>query len=234
MPEHIIDERTLAGWLSAPTEARAAAMTADGLDPFVLHADVEEHVQDSATGITRRCDLTLRSKLSPVATAEMKRPEVAQVNDPYLQVDAWKKAVARGLYFYLTCNFREVAVWETAKGSNQQVPMLKRDLIPGLTHSSFAQSRRHEITENWRSFLDIFVPILQERLNPASIRKRPLPPQAIDLREAITYAADEAASRIRAATNNAVFRQVTLDAFRSQFGVELSLNPLTIFNGGCY
>jgi len=42
MPGHIIDERTSAGWLSPPTEARVGAMTADGLDPFMLNADVEE------------------------------------------------------------------------------------------------------------------------------------------------------------------------------------------------
>jgi hypothetical protein len=85
MPRGIIDERTLAGWLSAPTEARASSLTAAGDDPLVLYADVEEHVQDTVTRLTKRCDLTLRSKYGPVATAEMKRPEVAQVNDPALQ-----------------------------------------------------------------------------------------------------------------------------------------------------
>ena len=137
MPRGIIDERTLSGWLSAPTEARASSLTAAGDDPLVLYADVEEHVQDTATGLTKRCDLTLRSRYGPVATAEMKRPEVSQVNDPALQLDAWNKAIARGLHYFLTCNFREVAVWETAKGPNQLTPALIYELAPGLTHSSY-------------------------------------------------------------------------------------------------
>jgi hypothetical protein len=50
MPRGIIDERTLAGWLSAPTEARASNLMAVGEDPLVPYADVEEHVRDTATG----------------------------------------------------------------------------------------------------------------------------------------------------------------------------------------
>lgn len=222
----IIDERTLAGWLSAPTEARAASVTATGADPLVLYADVEEHVRDVASGLTKRCDLTLRSKSGPLATAEMKRPEVAQANSPALQLDAWKKAVARGLHFFLTCNFREVAAWETEKGPYQQQPRLLIQLVPGLRHSSFALSRRNELVDNWRLFLDAFVPILQDRLTPGAVRRRRLPPQAIDLREAIQHTAQEAASRIREAAADDNFRRITLEEFRSQFGVEISLDPM--------
>jgi hypothetical protein len=225
MAASIIDERTLAGWLSGPTEARASDIASKGEEPLILYADVEEHVKDASSGATKRCDLTLRGKHGPVATAEMKRPEIAQVNDPALQLDAWKKAIARGLQYFLTCNFSEVAVWETAKGSNQLTAKLTYHLAPGMKRSSNALSRRNEISENWKDFLDVFVPILRESLF-RTVKKGQLPPQAIDLRDAIQHTADEAASRIRAAASDDNFREMTLSAFRSQFGVEISLDPL--------
>src|SRR5262249_4902478 len=112
------------------------------------------------------------------------------------------------------------------KGSNQRTPKLLYELAVGLTNSSFALARRNEITENWKAFLDVFVPMLQEALSPRLARKRQLPPQAIDLQDAIRYAAEEAASRIRAAASDDHFRETTLEMFRSQFGVEISLDPL--------
>jgi hypothetical protein len=91
MARKIIDERTLAGWLGGPTENRAATLAANGGKPLVLYADVEEHVLDPATGTTKRCDLTLRGAAAPLASAEMKRPEVAQANSPALLLDSWKR-----------------------------------------------------------------------------------------------------------------------------------------------
>jgi hypothetical protein len=226
VPRAITDERTLAGWLSAPTEARASRLAGSEPAPLVLYADVEEHVQDVASGLTKRCDLTLRSRSGPVATAEMKRPEVAQVDDPGLQSDAWKKAIARGLPFFLTCNFREVAVWETAKGPRQRDASIRFDLAPTLTNSSFALAHRAELADNWGAFLDVFEPALRERLYPGTAKKKPLPPQAVDLQQAIHRTAEEAASRIRAASSDEDFRETALAAFRSQFGVEISLDPL--------
>ncbi|MDT7704903.1 MAG: hypothetical protein QOG20_510 [Pseudonocardiales bacterium] len=113
-------------------------MQDSGAEVLITYADIEEHVRDPETGPTKRCDLTLRSKAAPVATAEAKRPEVADVGDPALQDDALKKAVSRGLPLFLTCNFREVAVWVTEQGANQQEPLLRHELAPGLTHSSVA------------------------------------------------------------------------------------------------
>lgn len=226
VPQPIVDERTLAGWLSAPTEGRALRMQDAGTEVLIAYADIEEHVKDPQTGVTKRCDLTLRSKVAPVVTAEAKRPEIADVTDPALQQDAWKKAVSRGLPLFLTCNFREVAAWVTEDGFNQQVPLLRHDLVPGLTHSSFAPHRRAEMTDNWQDFLDLLEPQLVSRLFKA--RSRPqLPPQAADLRDVILLAAKEVASRVRAAVSDDDFRAKVLDAFREQFGVEFALDPMS-------
>lgn len=226
VPQEIVDERTLAGWLSSPTEARAMRMQGAGAEPLIVFADIEEHTKDPSTGVTKRCDLTLRSASAPVATAEAKRPEVAGVADPALQQDAWKKAVSRGLPLFITCNFREVAVWVTGEGHNQQTPLIRHDLAPNLTHSSFAPHRRAEMAQNWQDFLDLLEPQLTSRLFKSRGRAQ-LPPQAADLRDVILLASREVASRVRAAViDDDDFRMNVLDAFREQFGVEFALDPM--------
>ncbi|MFD8152150.1 Eco57I restriction-modification methylase domain-containing protein [Streptomyces sp. NPDC059720] len=220
----IVDERTLAGWFSSPTEARATRLLAENKEPVFFHADVEEHVQDPETGVTKRCDVTLRSRTHPIATVEMKRPEVAAADSPSLQNDSWSKAVGRGLPYFLTANFREILVWETSKGPDQTRPLLRFTLAADLSHSSFAPKRRAEISDNWVKFLDEFSQILQEREGKKK-GPRKLPPQVLELKEVIHEAAEEAAERIRAAADDEAFRQGTLEAFRLQFGVEISLNP---------
>ncbi|AWL33601.1 N-6 DNA methylase [Streptomyces anulatus] len=220
----IVDERTLAGWFSAPTEARAARLSSDGKDPVFFHADVEEHVQDPQTGVTKRCDVTLRSRTRPLATVEMKRPEVAAADSPDLQSDSWSKAVGRGLPYFLTANFEQVLVWETIKGPNQKTPLIRFTLAAGLSHSSFAPQRRAELSDNWVKFLDQFSQKIVE-LEGKAQDPRKLPPQVLELKEVIHEAAEEAAERIRSAVEEEGFRQSTLEAFRLQFGVETSLDP---------
>jgi N-6 DNA methylase len=223
MAARIIDERTLAGWLSAPTEARAKDLASNGQDPLIFFADVEEHVLHPETGTSIRCDLTLRSKISALVNAEMKRPEVADASSPALQLDAWRKAVSRGTLFFITCNFRDVYLWETAKGANQIEPRLKVELAPGLMRSADAMKRRGEIAEAWKSFLDQLSAILTAALKPP--KKTQLPPQAVDLKEAITHVAEDVALRVRNACVDDTFREFVLDAFRMQFGVEIQLDP---------
>ncbi|SKR09071.1 DNA methylase (Methyltransferase) [Mycobacteroides abscessus subsp. massiliense] len=157
--------------------------------------------------------------------AELKRPEVADAQNPTLQRDAWKKAISRGSKYFATCNFRDICVWETARGPSQIQPVFTFSLAPGLTHSSQARIRREEIKKNWEFFLEKVV----EFLSPSSKsqKKSPLPPQAVDLRDAIEVVADDAALRIREAViQDEEFRSRVLDCFRSQFGVELLLDPL--------
>src|SRR5271163_1075382 len=144
MTRPIVDERTLAGYLIGPTELRARELAIQGGQPLVRFADIEEHVVDPDTGLTLRCDLTLRSDLSPLISCEMKRPEVMTVDDPKLIVDAQNKAVGRGLTYFLTCNIGQVAVWRTAMGPRQTTPVLTRDLAPKLSESYYAQARREE------------------------------------------------------------------------------------------
>ena len=226
MARPIVDERTLAGYLIGPTEQRARELALAGFEPLIRFADVEEHAVDPVSGVTRRCDLTLRSGLSALISSEMKRPEVMAVDDPVLVADAHRKAVGRGMPYFITCNVREVAVWRTAVGSRQTEPVLRRDLAPGLSESYYAQLRREEIGLEWRRFLDELEPLLLIEIEGGKTRQHALPPHVRDLREAIVEAGKEAAIRIREAADDDTFRDSVLETFRDQFGVELQLDPL--------
>jgi hypothetical protein len=222
----ITDERTLAGWLIGPTVLRARDLEEQGVDPVIRFADVEEHVVDPASRLTKRCDLTLRGESGAVAAAEMKRPEVMQASDPHLITDAWTKAVARGLPYFLTCNFAQVMIWDTSKGELQHEPVESVDLAPGLTHSIYAPQRRGEISDNWIICLDLLAGLLRTRLERLHRARRALPPRAEELKNAIVAIADEAATRIQSAASNPAYREKVLDLFRRQFGVEMTLDPL--------
>ncbi|MEO3757304.1 N-6 DNA methylase [Mycobacterium sp. B14F4] len=225
MARPIVDERTLAGYLIGPTELRARELSVQGGQPLIRFADIEEHVVDPQTGVTLRCDLTLRSDLSALISCEMKRPEVMGVDDPKLIADAQSKAVGRGLTYFLTCNIRHVAVWRTSVGARQTTPVAIYDLAPDLSESYYAQPRREEIGQRWRDFLGHLEPLLLEDLERGRPDARPLPPHVEELREAIVEAGKEAGLRIREAATDDTFRDTVLDAFRDQFGVELQLDP---------
>jgi hypothetical protein len=226
VPRPIIDERTLAAWFSAPTEQRANQMRAAELTPRILFADVEEHVPDAATGRTLRCDVTLGDGRRPLLTAEMKRPEVADVDDPALTGDAYDKALRRGLPFYATCNFAEVALWRTEDGPQPREPVERMPLAGELRHSSGAPSRRQEMQRGWQVFLDRVEAEL-EAIEAAYARAAVvLPPQVADLQEAVRHVAEEAAVRIaEAVTSDITFHDRVIETFSEQFGVELNLDP---------
>jgi hypothetical protein len=220
-----IDERTLAAWLSAPTEKRAENRRANGETPLIQRADVEEHVLDPATGRTKRCDVTLRDGL-PLLSAEMKRPEVADVDDPVLTQDAYKKAIDRGFDLYMTCNFVEVALWSVSDGATPEKPLDRAVLAAGLRDSSGARARRREIEAGWAAFLDVVEARLRAEAEMHTRTRDALPPQVNDLRRAIKAAAEEAALRLGdRVRSDAAFRDHVTEAFADQFGVGLALNP---------
>lgn len=221
----ILDERTLAAWFSAPTEQRAARARAEGLSPKTLYADVEEHVLD-VTGNTRRCDVTLRDAIRPILTVEMKRPEVADVDQPILTEDAYAKAVGRGLPLFATCNFAEVALWRTVDGPQPRQHVARLPLAPGLAHSSGAPARRQEMQHGWEAFLDRFE-AEQDAIEAAHAgAEYVLPPQAADLQAAVRHAAEETARRVASAVAGDIsFHDRVIEAFSEQFGVELLLDP---------
>ena len=222
----IIDEGTLAGWLSTPTAMRARKRRLAGETVLIEHADVEEHVVDPVTGGVKRCDVTMRSVSTAMLSAELKRPEVAAYHHPGLmERDAWAKAVGRGLDFYAICDMRTVALWHTAGGAVQTTPVEEVELAPGLTHSSAARQVREDIETEWGTFLDLVEARLEELAAAGARRQAQLPGHAQELREKILAAAEEAATRIRVNCADPTFRQRVVTTFSTQFGVEMLLDP---------
>lgn len=139
----ITDERTMAAWILPPTAIRAAARQQGDEKPArIPSAEIEEHVRDPDSGSTLRCDVTLRGKKTAVVAIEMKRPEVADVRDPVMTVDAHKKAASRGLVWYGTCNFKEIALWSTHDGPRPTSPLFVHPLVTDLTHSAACTADR--------------------------------------------------------------------------------------------
>ena len=221
-----VDERTLVGWLGAATSTRASRHIAQGRAPLIRYGDVEEHVLDPASGTILRCDMTLRSETRPLLSAEMKRPEVATVDSPVLTRDAHEKAQRRGAYLYATCNFTEVALWDTSDGPQPLHPVKRMDLAAGMSQSDQALRQRTEIEQNWDAFLDFVEDELRRRdVATATIPSATLPPQVQDLKAAIESVAVEV-SRLITETipDNPALSESIRESFNHQFGVEMYLN----------
>ncbi|MFJ5871807.1 class I SAM-dependent DNA methyltransferase [Dietzia maris] len=224
MKRPIVDERTLAGYLIGPTEQRARELDITGEEAFIRFADVEEHAIDPESRATLRCDLTLRSSTAPLVSAELKRPEVMAADAHELKADAHRKALNRGFPYYLTCNLRDVALWETTAGPYEQVPVIYHNLAEELSESYYAPQCREEIAANWRRFLDKAEPLLELAMGERA-KDKPLPPHIDDLRKKILACGHDAGVRLRHACEDDHFRKKALSAFRHQFGVDLQLDP---------
>jgi hypothetical protein len=86
--------------------------------PLIATGEVEERQVDPATGRPLRCDIRLNAPNGrKLASGEMKRPEVPEgrdVTNDALVADARRKALARGLPYYFTCNMARVALYSVA------------------------------------------------------------------------------------------------------------------------
>src|SRR5664280_799596 len=109
-----MNEVTFVAWLGTVTELRHQRSVDAGAATLIARGRVEER-QTDPDGSVRRCDIRL-SSLSDrkLVCGEMKRPEVPQGRDPRNEAlvrDARRKAVARWLKLYFTCNMAEVVLF---------------------------------------------------------------------------------------------------------------------------
>lgn len=114
MPTPTMNELTFAGWLAEFTAVRARKLMDAGDAPLIATAAIEEKQIDEA-GVVRRCDIRLNtSRGRKLVSGELKRPEVPEGRDPRnekLRSDARRKALARGLTYYFTCNIAQVTAF---------------------------------------------------------------------------------------------------------------------------
>ena len=108
-----MNELTFAGWLAEFKATRAQRRQDAGESLLIASGAIEERQVD-ADGRVRRCDLRFNSAAGrKLASGELKRPEVSEGRDPRnekLRFDVRRKAIARGLPYYFTCNIATVVL----------------------------------------------------------------------------------------------------------------------------
>ncbi|HEX4054391.1 MAG TPA: hypothetical protein VHX86_09005 [Tepidisphaeraceae bacterium] len=190
-----MNELTFAGWLAEFTATRARRRDDKGEPVLIASAAIEERQVD-ADGKVRRCDLRFNTAAGrKLASGELKRPEVAEGRDPRndkLRNDARRKAIARGLPYYFTCNVADVvlyAVADTPEDDDKEVGTF--ELAP-LTKSAQAQAYKAQMEQHWSEFLDA----LEAKLTAIG-RTRPTVTNEdiIAIRDAIYAVANEALPR---------------------------------------
>lgn len=224
MPAVSMNELTFAGWLAEFTAVRAAAREAAGESTLIAVAAIEERQVDEK-GVVRRCDIRFNTARGrKLASGELKRPEVAEGRDvrgEALRADARRKALARGLPYYFTCNMSHVALYEMAsspKEDDQEIDFV--ELAP-INNSGQAVPYREQMRVRWAEFLDG----LEERLAAVG-RTRPSVTSAdvIALRDAIFAISNEASGRVarRLAADPALTDEVRAEAAKSSISQPLS------------
>lgn len=163
MPTETVNELTFAGWLAEFTATRYQRRESAG-EPFLIASAAIEERQVDADGAVRRCDLRFNSAAGrKLASGELKRPEVAEGRDPRnenLRFDARRKAIARGLPYYFTCNIAKIVLYAVASNPQEDDSEVGAfDLAP-ITRSGQAIAYRNQIEQSWNEFLDVLEPKL--------------------------------------------------------------------------
>jgi hypothetical protein len=226
MPAVPMNELTFAGWLAEFTAVRAAARETAGESVLIAVAAIEERQVDE-NGAVRRCDIRFNtSRGRKLASGELKRPEVAEGRDPRgesLRADARRKALARGLPYYFTCNMADVVLYEMASSPREDDQEIDHLELAPITSSGQAIPYREQIRERWVEFVDR----LEQRLAAVG-RTRPSVTTAdvIALRDAIFAISTEASDRVarRLAADPVLAEAVRVEAAKS-FNFPTTLDP---------
>jgi hypothetical protein len=222
-----LNEITFVGHLGTTTSLRAERLRSKGSSPLIANGEVEERQVDPETGRPLRCDIRLNAASGrKLASGEMKRPELAEgrdVTNDALVNDARRKALARGLPYYFTCNMAQVALYSVASRPGQP-DQLERvyDLAP-VKNSSQVEAVYEQIDGGWVEFLDD----LEDRLRSVeSARPSVTTDDVVALREAIDAVAEEAIGRVleQVASNEVLAESVRTEA-GAAFGFSVALNP---------
>lgn len=195
MPADTMNELTFAGWLAEFTATRAQRREDSG-EPVLIATGAIEERQVDREGRVRRCDLRFNSVSGrKLASGELKRPEVPEGRDPRnekLRFDARRKAIARGLPYYFTCNMAAVILYAVADSPSEDDTEVGAFELAPITNSSQAVAYRSQIDQHWSEFLNS----LEEKLTAVG-RTRPTvtTDDVIAIRDAIYGVANEALAR---------------------------------------
>lgn len=226
MPAIRMNELTFAGWLAEFTALRAAAREAAGEPVLIAVAAIEERQIDDK-GVVRRCDIRFNSARGrKLASGELKRPEVAEgrdVRSEALRADARRKALARGLPYYFTCNMSHVALYEMASSPREDDQEIDFIELAPIKNSGQAIPYRDQIRLRWTAFLDD----LERRLSAVgSTRPSVTTADVIALRDAIFAISAEASGRVarRVSADPVLAGELRAEAAKS-FNFPTALDP---------
>ena len=227
MPADPLNELTFVARLGTRTVLRAERRRDAGLPVLIAHGDVEERQIDPASGRYKRCDIRLSSASGrKLVSGEMKRPEVPEgrnARNESLVQDARRKAVARGLPYYFTCNMAEVVLFSV--GSRPETPDReeKSFTLAPIHHSNQVEANWPLIEDAWDTFLDD----LEARLEAVRTTRPPITTAALlMLREAIYAVAEEAIDRVIARVgDDPTLATRARDEAASTFGFSVALDP---------
>jgi N-6 DNA Methylase len=227
MPTEPMNELTFVARLGAFTKLRAERRKDNGLPVIIALGDVEERQIDPATGRYKRCDIRLSGPTGrKLVSGEMKRPEVAEGRDPAnekLVEDARRKALARGLPYYFTCNMAEVALFSVGMRPGDHDREEKRYRLARITNSAQVEANWPAIEQNWNTFLGD----LEQRLEAIATARPPVTTgDVLLLRDAIYRVAEEAIDRVvsRVASDQVLADRARHDA-ATTFGFAVALDP---------
>lgn len=224
-----LNEVTFVGHLGSTTSVRAARRRANDEPVLIETGEVEERQLDPQTGRYRRCDIRLNGPGGrKLASGEMKRPEVPEGRDVLNEAlvrDARRKAVARGLPYYFTCNMAEVALFSVADRPGRPDQLEARFELAPVTRSADVPAYWKQIDANWVAFLDD----LEGRLSAVDSRRPSVTTgDVILLRDRIDDIAEEAIERtIRHVQADEGLAQQIRDEAGAAFGLPVALNAKT-------
>jgi hypothetical protein len=225
MPEPI-NEVTFVARLGTTTGLRAHKRH-EAAEPVLIESgEVEERQIDPESGRYKRCDIRLNAVTGrKLASGEMKRPEVPEgrdVTNEALVNDARRKAIARGLPYYFTCNMAEIALFSVASRQAERDKLEKRFKLAPVKHSKDVEAYWEQIEAGWVAFLDD----LEGRLVAVDARRPSVTTaDVIALRDTIDAVAEEAIERaIRQVSEDDLLAQQIRDEAETAFGFAVALD----------
>ncbi|WP_339155518.1 Eco57I restriction-modification methylase domain-containing protein [Actinomadura luteofluorescens] len=221
-----MNEVTFVAWLGTVTELRYQRKV-EAEEPVLIARGRVEERQVDRNGSVRRCDIRLASRSDrKLASGEMKRPEVPQGRDPEnetLVLDARRKAVARGLKYYFTCNMAQVVLFEVGDRPGEEDRKVRTYNLAPIRHSREVRAYEDEISVSWCAFLDdLENRLLAAEATPPSVTAE----DVIVLRNALYDIADEAIDRVVAAVSSDanLARRLRDESFQA-FNFDPALRP---------
>jgi hypothetical protein len=222
-----LNELTFVSHLGGVIRSRADRLALEGRTPLIAAGEIEERQVDPATGRVLRCDIRLNTAGGrKLASGEMKRPEVSEgkdVTNDVIVADARKKAIARGLPYYFTCNMAEIALFSVAQRAGQLDVLERRYHLAPVKASKDVPAVYAEIDAAWLHFIDD----LEGRLRTVDTARPSVTTRdVIALQERIDAVAEETIERTleRVATDHALIGRVRTEA-ATAFGFAPALNP---------